>query len=218
MSGQAGEATVGEPGGANHPEPPGTADHPEPPSGADHPEPPAALSQREALATSLKTLADELMAAHEDLTTWPDDDSTETMTFWQEGLDEVRSFIEETRSRLNDCRPLAEAEARVKKPGRGTAKGKLATLLLQFEETIDKTFEAGLAARHALEMADQPFSPGMRSACYMAAAGQLAELAGFCEAISVQVGGPAALIRRERGAAQDNTAQDRAAQDGAPGT
>jgi hypothetical protein len=204
MSGQAEGAAAGEPGSADHPELSGDT---------GPPEPPAAPSPREVLATSLKTLADELMAAHEELTTWPDDDSKETMAFWREGLDEVRSRIEDSRARLNDCRPFAEAEAIATKPGRGTAKGKLATLLRQFEETIDKTLAAGLAARHALEMADQPFSPGMRSACYMAAAGQLAELAGFCEAISVQVGGPAALIRRERSAAQDGTTQD-----GAQGT
>lgn len=204
MSGQAEEATAGGPSGTDHLEPPGDA---------NRSEPPPALSPREALATSLKTLADELMTAHEERTTWPEDDRTETMTFWRDGLDDVRDFIDQARSLLKDCRPLAEAEAGAKKPGRGAPKGKLATLLQQFQETIDKSFEAGLAARHALEMADQPFSPGMRSACYMTAAGQLVELAGFCEAIAVQVAGPAALMRRERGPAEDG-----AAQDGAPGT
>jgi hypothetical protein len=197
MSGQAEEATAD---GADRLYRSGGVDSSEPPGDASRSERTAVSSPHEILAASLKS---ELTAAHERLVTWPEDDSTETMTFWRDGLDEVQEFIDQSRSLLRDCRPLAEAEAGSKKPGRGTPKGKLATLLQQFEVTIDKTLEVGLAARHALEMADQPFSPGMRSAYYMAAAAQLVELAGFCDAIAVHVAGPSALMRQERDLAQD---------------
>ena len=78
---------------------------------------------------------------------------------------------------------------------------KLSEALDQLDDAIVLANEKTSAARGSLEMADQEFSAGSRSRDFVKAAGQLKELAWFCEAAAVQLRGTAALVR-QAGAAQ----------------
>jgi hypothetical protein len=158
---------------------------PDGPDAADRSEtsgdPPSAREQR---AGELESLAVELRKTHKRLAkTAPQGPQ---MAFWENGLEAVQGHLDEAVFLLEECQKLLDAEK----------KDKLSEALERFDDAIILAFQKTNAARSSLEMPDQDFSAGSRSRDFVAATGQLKELASFCEATAVQLRGTAALVRQ----------------------
>jgi hypothetical protein len=160
-------------------------------------------SPREQLADSLESLAGKLRKLHKRLTKTAPKGSQ--MAFWEEGLEELQGHLEEVEALLEECQKIINAEMKdaekAQAAGLGNAElkakpDKLSEALEQLDEAIILAYQKANAARGSLEMPDQDFSAQSRSKDFVDAAGQLKELALFCEATVVQLEGPAALVRQ----------------------
>jgi hypothetical protein len=171
------------------------------------------LSPREQLAGSLESLAGKLRKLHKRLTRTAPKGSQ--MAFWEEGLEQLQGHLEEVEALLEECQELIkvevkDAEKKAQAAGLGHAElkakpDKLSEALEQLDEAIILAHQKANAARGSLEMPDQDFSAQSRSKDFVEAAGQLKELALFCEATVVQLEGPAALVRQASAAQAQDT-------------
>lgn len=169
-------------------------------------------SPREQLADSLESLAGKLRKLHKRLTKTAPKGSQ--MAFWEEGLEKLQGHLEEVEALLEECQELIKAEMKDAEKAQAAGLGhaelkakpdKLSEALEQLDEAIILAYQKANAARGSLEMPDQDFSAQSRSKDFVEAAGQLKELALFCEATVVQLEGPAALVRQVSAApAQDS--------------
>lgn len=163
-------------------------------------------SPREQLAGKLESLAGKLRKTHKKLTrTAP---KGTQMAFWEQGLEEIQGHLDEVQLLLDECERLVEAQKKAEAHGLGRPEAKsdkLPEALKRLDDAIELANEKTAAARSSLEMTDQDFSAGSRSRDFVKAAGQLKELAFFCEATAVQLKGTAALMRQASAAqAQDS--------------
>ena len=130
------------------------------------------------------------------------------MAFWEQGLEEIQGHLDEVQLLLDECERLVEAQKKAEAHGLGRPEAKsdkLPEALKRLDDAIELANEKTAAARSSLEMTDQDFSAGSRSRDFVKAAGQLKELAFFCEATAVQLKGTAALMRQASAAqAQDS--------------
>lgn len=166
-------------------------------------------SPREELASRLENFADTLRRTHKKLTRTAPKGSQ--MAFWEQGLEEVQGYLDEVQLLLEECEGLVKAEKKAEASGLGhpepkAKSDKLSEALKQLDDAIELANQKTSAARASLEMADQDFSAGSRSSDFVKAAGQLKELAWFCEATAVQLEGPTALVR-QASAAQAHDSQ-----------
>lgn len=169
-------------------------------------------SPREQLADSLENLAGKLRKLHKKLTKTVPKGSQ--MAFWEEGLEELQGHLEEVEDILEECQELIKAETKDAETAQAAGLGhavlkakpdKFSEALEQLDEAIILAYQKANATRGSLEMPDQDFSAQSRSKDFVEAAGQLKELALFCEATVVQLEGPAALVRQASAAqAQDS--------------
>jgi len=190
------------------------------PDAADRPgtsgDPPSA---REQLAGELENLALMLRKTHKRLTKTAPRGSRQ-IEFWEQGLEDIQGHLDEVTFWLEECQKLLDDEKidtarKAQASGYGGAMtkaktDKLAEALERFDDAIVLAFEKANAARSSLEMADQDFSAGSRSSDFVKAAGQLKELAWFCEATAVQLRGPAALARQASAAQAEGSGPEQA--------
>jgi hypothetical protein len=155
------------------------------------------LSQRrDELAARLQGTAAALSQAYRKLTRTRANQTV--MIFWRQGLEQVWAHIEDVQRLLDVWESVYEQEVAAAHGGAGPQVGPQngADTRLEAFRQLDVAVTLAVrdynAARHSLEIADQP---ELQSYLFIRAVGNLAELGAHCDALAVHVRGPEGLVR-----------------------
>jgi hypothetical protein len=157
-------------------------------------EPRGSLSlRRAALAAKLQEAAAALSREYRKLTRSRAEQTV--MIFWRQGLEEVWGHVVKVQRLMDDWESLYEDEVAA-----GAEAGPQAEqqddadtrpeAFRQLDEAATLAVRDYNAARHSLEIADQP---ELQSDLFMRAVGNLAELGAHCDALAVHMRGPEGL-------------------------
>jgi hypothetical protein len=152
--------------------------------------------RREALAAKLQETATALQDAYRKLTRSRARQTV--MIFWKQGLEEVWGHIEKVELLLDDWEAFyedeveeADAEAERQAELQDDADTR-PEAFRQLDEAVTMAIRDYNAARHSLEIGDQP---GLQSDLFVRAARNLADLGARCDALAVHMRGPEGLAR-----------------------
>ena len=154
-------------------------------------------ARRHALAAQLQETAAALMESHRKLTRSRANQTV--MIFWREGLEAMWRHIDTVQLLQDECESVFEDETEAAAAGavedRGLAEPEddadtRPEAFRQLDEAVTLAVRDYNAARHALEIPDQP---SQQSDLFVAAVRNLLELAGHCDGLAVHMRGPEGL-------------------------
>jgi hypothetical protein len=159
-------------------------------------EPRGALSaRRNSLVTKLQETAAALSQAYRRLTRSKAKQTV--LIFWEQGLEEMWEHIENVQLLLDACESIyddeakaAGAEARRQAEPQDDADTR-PEAFRQLDEAVTLAVRDYYAARHSLEVVDQP---ALQSDLFIRATRNLSELGAHCDALAVHMRGPEGLV------------------------